>query len=95
MTMRPTPRTDFARQGAEDSQERRRFVPTTMHVAIIAAASTAGEEPVLELYVHDILGGSSATARPVTGLLGNIYNGQVPLCQAIGISSTKRWSSHP
>jgi hypothetical protein len=30
--------------------------------------------PPLELYMHDILGGSNPTARLITGLLGNIYN---------------------
>ncbi|PKI78622.1 hypothetical protein CRG98_000999 [Punica granatum] len=34
--------------------------------------------------MHDILGGSSPTARPVTGLLGNIYSGQVPFAKPIG-----------
>lgn len=40
--------------------------------------------PVLELYMHDILGGSSPTARPITGLLGNIYSGQVPFAKPVG-----------
>ncbi|KAF5752450.1 disease resistance-responsive family protein [Tripterygium wilfordii] len=65
------------------------LVFAAMHVAIIAAASTAGEEPALELYMHDILGGSSATARPVTGLLGNIYNGQVPFARPLGFLPPK------
>lgn len=43
----------------------------------LGEALVAVEEPVLELYIHDILGGSSPTARPITGLLGNIYGGQV------------------
>ena len=36
------------------------------------------DEPILELYMHDILGGNNndnnPTARPVTGLLGAIYS---------------------
>ncbi|KAK8521406.1 hypothetical protein V6N13_077512 [Hibiscus sabdariffa] len=48
------------------------------------AAVAAGEEPILEFYMHDILGGSSPTARPITGLLGNIYSGQVPFAKRVG-----------
>lgn len=39
--------------------------------------------------MHDILGGSSPTARPITGLLGNIYNGQVPFARPIGFSAPR------
>lgn len=56
-------------------------------VAFKSAAVTAnagGDEPVLEFYMHDILGGGSPTARPITGLLGNIYTGQVPFATPIG-----------
>lgn len=55
----------------------------TVFVAAVepAAVSTA---PVLEIYMHDILGGSSPTARPITGLLGNIYSSQVPFAKPIG-----------
>lgn len=56
----------------------------------LAAGSTVlGSETVLELYMHDILGGSSPTARPVTGLLGNIYSGQVPFAKPIGFLPPK------
>ncbi|KAI4339135.1 hypothetical protein MLD38_024106 [Melastoma candidum] len=56
----------------------------------LGVAVTAGvEEPVLELYIHDILGGSSPTARPITGLLGNIYGGQVPFARPIGFLPPK------
>ncbi|XP_002870373.2 dirigent protein 18 [Arabidopsis lyrata subsp. lyrata] len=48
------------------------------------ALDPAPEDPIFELYMHDILGGSSPTARPITGLLGNIYNGQVPFAKQIG-----------
>ncbi|XWS22412.1 hypothetical protein CRYUN_Cryun29cG0031800 [Craigia yunnanensis] len=48
------------------------------------AAAAAAEEPVLEFYMHDVLGGSSPTARPLTGLLGNIYSGQVPFAKPVG-----------
>jgi len=59
-----------------------------VHVGMIMAAvdpvAATGKEPILELYMHDILGGNSPTARPITGLLGNIYNGQVPFARPIG-----------
>ncbi|KAF8402017.1 hypothetical protein HHK36_012968 [Tetracentron sinense] len=58
---------------------------TTM-VAAIGGATAAGEDPVLELFMHDILGGSSPTARPITGLLGNIYSGQVPFARPVGFN---------
>jgi|UniRef100_A0A2N9JAE9 hypothetical protein len=61
---------------------------SVVHVGMIMAtvdpAAATGKEPVLELYMHDILGGSSPTARPITGLLGNIYDGQVPFARPIG-----------
>lgn len=45
-----------------------------------------GGETVLEMYMHDIVGGNSPTARPVTGLLGNIYSSQVPFAKPIGFT---------
>ena len=55
------------------------------HKAIVVEA--VGSEPILEMYMHDILGGSSPTARPVTGLLGNIYSSQVPFAKPIGFKT--------
>ncbi|KAL6902345.1 hypothetical protein ACP4OV_005221 [Aristida adscensionis] len=52
-------------------------------------AGAGGPDAPLELYMHDILGGSSPTARPITGLLGNIYNGQVPFARPIGFSAPR------
>ncbi|GFP80349.1 dirigent protein 18 [Phtheirospermum japonicum] len=39
--------------------------------------------------MHDILGGSNPTARPITGLLGNIYSGQVPFARPLGFLPPK------
>ncbi|XP_044484075.1 dirigent protein 16-like [Mangifera indica] len=64
-----------------------------MQAAIFAAAvnpaSATGEETVLELYMHDILGGINPTARPITGLLGNIFRGQVPFARPLGFRPPK------
>ncbi|XP_059630384.1 dirigent protein 16-like [Cornus florida] len=56
----------------------------TTIVAAVDATLTLGKDPIFELFMHDILGGSSPTARPITGLLGNIYSGQVPFARPIG-----------
>ncbi|KAF5182027.1 Dirigent protein [Thalictrum thalictroides] len=58
-------------------------------VAAIDGTAAAHEDPVLELYMHDILGGSNPTARPITGLLGNIYSGQVPFARPVGFIPPK------
>lgn len=70
------------------------MVSAAMNLAMFAVGtddpvSVAGREPVLELYMHDILGGSNPTARPITGLLGNIYSGQVPFARRLGFNPPK------
>lgn len=73
---------------------------TMVHMARILAVDNLSSGPVgaagghpdtapMELYMHDILGGSSPTARPITGLLGNIYNGQVPFARPMGFNPPK------
>ncbi|XP_043706025.1 dirigent protein 16-like [Telopea speciosissima] len=64
-------------------------------IAAVNGATAGGEEPVLELYMHDILGGSSPTARPITGLLGNIYSGQVPFARPLGLFAPKNGVAIP
>lgn len=61
----------------------------TVSVTIALDPATAGGDHVLELYMHDILGGSNPTARPITGLLGNIYSGQVPFARPVGFLPPK------
>ncbi|KAK9288442.1 hypothetical protein L1049_016899 [Liquidambar formosana] len=65
----------------------------SMYMATVVTAvdpvTASGKEPVLELYMHDILGSSSPTARPITGLLGNIYGGQVPFARPVGFLPPK------
>ncbi|KAL9237299.1 hypothetical protein vseg_011866 [Gypsophila vaccaria] len=60
-----------------------------------AKASSTPERKVVELYMHDILGGSSPTARPITGLLGNIYSGQVPFARPLGFTAPKNGVAIP
>ncbi|KAJ4848603.1 Dirigent protein 18 [Turnera subulata] len=60
-----------------------------MHAAATRAAAPTAEEPILEFYMHDILGGSRPTARPITGLLGNVYSGQAPFARPIGFRPPK------
>lgn len=64
------------------------FFIAIMQLAIMII-SAVENEPVLELYMHDILGGSNPTARPITGLLGNIYSGQVPFARPVGFLPPK------
>ncbi|XP_045806181.1 dirigent protein 16-like [Trifolium pratense] len=56
------------------------------NISAIDPIAATGKEPIIELFMHDILGGSNPTARPVTGLLGNIYSGQVPFAMPIGFN---------
>ncbi|OIV98675.1 hypothetical protein TanjilG_23967 [Lupinus angustifolius] len=61
----------------------------TMSIAAnaIDPIAATGKEPIIELYMHDIVGGTNPTARPVTGLLGNIYSGQVPFATPVGFNT--------
>lgn len=65
------------------------LIGVTCSPAIAGSAGQGSTEPALELYMHDILGGSSPTARPITGLLGNIYSGQVPFAKPVGFLPPK------
>ncbi|GLT56394.1 hypothetical protein SLA2020_294370 [Shorea laevis] len=59
-------------------------VSISMTAAAVDLAAATEKEPMLELYMYDILGGRSPTSRPVTGLLGSIYSGQVPFAKPLG-----------
>ncbi|KAE9621204.1 hypothetical protein Lal_00035549 [Lupinus albus] len=63
------------------------FANMAMSIAAVDPIAATGKEPIIELYMHDILGGSNPTARPVTGLLGNIYSGQVPFATPVGFKT--------
>ncbi|XP_058753448.1 dirigent protein 18-like [Vicia villosa] len=63
------------------------FSHLTISITAVNPIAATGKEPIIELYMHDILGGSNPTARPVTGLLGNIYSGQVPFATPIGFNT--------
>ncbi|KAL6660320.1 hypothetical protein ACP70R_002442 [Stipagrostis hirtigluma subsp. patula] len=55
---------------------------------VVGGVGAGGPDAPLELYMHDILGGSSPTARPITGLLGNTIQ-LVPFARPIGFSAPK------
>lgn len=66
------------------------FTAINLATAVDPQPPVAGAEvPILELFMHDILGGSNPTARPITGLLGNIYSGQVPFARPLGFLPPK------
>ncbi|XP_062105081.1 dirigent protein 16-like [Humulus lupulus] len=59
------------------------LVALLLLVVTKTSCSTSYNNP-LELYMHDTVGGTSPTARPVTGLLGSIYTRHVPFAKPIG-----------
>ncbi|XP_061358465.1 dirigent protein 16-like [Gastrolobium bilobum] len=63
------------------------IIAMPMSIAAVNPVEATGKEPIIELYMHDILGGSNPTARPATGLLGNIYSGQVPFATPVGFKT--------
>lgn len=62
------------------------FIATITKLSPLVASidTQTPEGSILELYMHDILGGNNPTARPITGLLGSIYSGQVPFATPLG-----------
>ncbi|XP_042516567.1 dirigent protein 16-like [Macadamia integrifolia] len=62
-------------------------------ITTVDGAAAGGS--IMELYMHDILGGSNPTARPITGLLGNIYSGQVPFARPVGFFPPKNGVAIP
>lgn len=63
------------------------------HISINPDAA-AGDHPdvagtTMEFFMHDILGGSSPTARPIAGLLGSIYSSQVPFALPVGFTTPR------
>ncbi|KAL8527846.1 hypothetical protein ACS0TY_005607 [Phlomoides rotata] len=71
------------------------LMATIVFSKTIAAVGPPPTEPILELFMHDILGGSNPTARPITGLLGNIYSGQVPFARPLGFLPPKNGVAIP
>lgn len=67
------------------------FLASMIKLAPLVAAidTQTPRGSILELYMHDILGGNNPTARPITGLLGNIYSGQVPFARPLGFQPPK------
>ncbi|XLU97480.1 hypothetical protein S245_011820 [Arachis hypogaea] len=55
-------------------------------VSAIDPIAATRKEIKIELYMHDIQGGSNPIARLVTVLMGNIYSGQVPFAMPIGFN---------
>lgn len=62
---------------------------TKLSPLVVTIDSQTPGGSILELYMHDILGGNNPTARPITGLLGNIYSGQVPFARPLGFQPPK------
>ena len=63
------------------------LMQTAIIMAAVGTETASGKEPILELYMHDILEESSPTEKPVTDLLGNVYSGQVPFAKQLGFLS--------